>query len=172
MWIPAGILPANFLYTLTAICTDLTYSEEESTPLSISKNNIKWVRNSNIGKGWVSWQMPTGESQVPQECKIMDTSQNWKLNEVQVCFVLYGGCIMGTLCFNGPRPESLPPPCAPVRHGKFKNYFISHHSSVPFPRFRAFFLLSWKSDTVFYSFFVSPQLTLLCPPRRILERLY
>lgn len=89
------------------------------------KNSIKWVRNSNVGKGWVSWQMLTGENQVPQECKIMDTSQKLKLYEVQVCFVLYRGCIMGTLCFNGPRPESLPPPCAPARHGKFKNSFIS-----------------------------------------------
>lgn len=58
-----------------------------------------------------------------QECKIMDTSQNLKLYEVQVCFMLYRGCIMGTLCFNGPWPASLPSSCAPVRHSKFKTSF-------------------------------------------------
>lgn len=65
--------------------------------------------------------MLTGKDQAPQECKNVDPSQSPKLYEIRVCFAFYGGRYLGTLCFDGPRSESLSPPCAPARHSKFKN---------------------------------------------------
>lgn len=109
--------------------------------------------------------MLPGKDRAPRECKNTDTPQSPKVYEIRVRFAFYGGCVMGTLCFDGPRSESLPPPSHQAQ--QISESFNSHHSSSTLPKFRPSLLLSWKCCLLEFICFSTTNLTL---PLQILER--